>query len=268
MHSRFDLFRTTPLGRQLEALITAPHRYTEYAALSRAEVPAVAALVHELQTSFPQVAHDQAARQFCGAAVAEVMRSRNHEILRPRGRVPGGFFSYGAVWTPFPRATALPEVMGGLRRSPDLIANAAAALPEEFWRRRPEGGGFSVVEHFCHLRDLDVVNLDRIDLALREDLAKLASVDGVKLAVERAYLAQDPRSALSAFRGARERLLQRLEALAPADLERIVVFAEAGQVSLREMIIGFLHHDLEHIQELHELPAELGVSAASAAPRP
>ena len=35
--------------------------------LSRAEVPAVAAIVHDLQARFPEVAGNQVARQFCGA---------------------------------------------------------------------------------------------------------------------------------------------------------------------------------------------------------
>ena len=39
MHNRFDQFRQTALGRQLEALIDHPQRYTEYAALSRAGLP-------------------------------------------------------------------------------------------------------------------------------------------------------------------------------------------------------------------------------------
>ncbi|MFP3559737.1 DinB family protein, partial [Paraburkholderia sp. SIMBA_049] len=47
MHSRFDRFRATPLGAQLEALIAQPERYVEFAALSRVGVAAIGAIQHE-----------------------------------------------------------------------------------------------------------------------------------------------------------------------------------------------------------------------------
>jgi hypothetical protein len=107
MHKRFDHFRTTPLGAQLEALIDSPERYREYAALSRAGVPAVAAIVHDLQIHHPEIVGDRTARQFCGAMVAEVMRRHGHELLHARARVPGGLFISGAVWTPLPATRVL-----------------------------------------------------------------------------------------------------------------------------------------------------------------
>ena len=36
LHSRFDQFRKTPLGMQLEAVFADPLRYAEFAALARA----------------------------------------------------------------------------------------------------------------------------------------------------------------------------------------------------------------------------------------
>lgn len=102
MHSRFASFRGAELGQRLEVMIDTPERYVEYAALSRVSVPAVAALVDDLREGFPEVDDNDTAKQFCGAMVAEVMRRHGHEILRLRGRVPGGYFTYGAVWTPRP----------------------------------------------------------------------------------------------------------------------------------------------------------------------
>ena len=49
---RYRSFRLTHLGRKLVALAEDTARY---AALSRAGVPAVAALAHELLTRFPEV---------------------------------------------------------------------------------------------------------------------------------------------------------------------------------------------------------------------
>jgi hypothetical protein len=92
-----------------------PARYPEYAALSRVEVPAVAALVHDLRTRFPEVAVDEFAKQAVGAFVGNVMRASGHTIVR-RGRVPGGFFTYGAIWSALPQT-----IVGGV----DLIRRSA-----------------------------------------------------------------------------------------------------------------------------------------------
>ena len=102
---RYSSFRLTTLGRALEALAENPARYPEYAALSRVGVPAVAALVHELKTHFPEVAKNDFAKQAIGAFVGNVMRDHHHKIVG-RGRVPGGFFTYGTVWTALPQVTA------------------------------------------------------------------------------------------------------------------------------------------------------------------
>jgi hypothetical protein len=98
---RYRSFRLTHLGRKLVALAEDTARY---AALSRAGVPAVAALAHELLTRFPEVAANHFAKQALGAFVGNVMRSRGHTIVR-RGRVPGNFFSYRALWSGLPEST-------------------------------------------------------------------------------------------------------------------------------------------------------------------
>jgi hypothetical protein len=51
VHSRFDQFRKTELGGQLAALIDSRDRYIEFAALSRAGVAAIAAIVARHTTS-------------------------------------------------------------------------------------------------------------------------------------------------------------------------------------------------------------------------
>jgi hypothetical protein len=99
MHSRYDQFRKTKLGSDLEKLIDTPERYIEYRVLSRLGIPAVAALVADLKVKFPKVETDTFARQFCGSMVGEVMRRHRHTLVRDRVSVPGKFFTRGAVWS-------------------------------------------------------------------------------------------------------------------------------------------------------------------------
>ncbi|MBM1169958.1 DinB family protein [Microvirga arabica] len=258
MHSRFDEFRATPLGQQLEALANAPERYLEYAALSRVGVPAIAAIVHDLQTHFPEIAGNQAARQFCGAAVAEVMRLHHHDVLRPRGRVPGDLFTYGAIWTPLPRRLPFPELLAALRALPDEIGRRFAAVRFARRRDRPVGTGLSAVEYLCHLRDLDAVYAERVRLVLAEDLPELPSVDGLAMATERGYATQNPEAALAALGRARAALLRLLEKTSPVQRQRTGLRDGVRRVTLLELVEEIHRHDRTHVQEMNELAAEMG----------
>lgn len=261
MHSRFDRFRTTSLGRQLERLIDSPERYIEYAALSRAEVPAVSAIVHDLRRMFPEVQYDQTAKQFCGAMVAEVMRRRHHDVLRARGRVLGDFFTYGAVWMAEPQRAAFDALLARLAAMPDEMTRMVHAIPTGRWRTRPGGTGFSLVEHICHLRDLDRdVYRERIARLLTEDGPDLASVDGVAMAAERSYAKQDFDTALADFRLARADLLAQLAATTPEQRQRYGIVDGVRRITLDELIEEIFHHDRTHILELDELDAETSLT--------
>lgn len=258
MHSRFDEFRATPLGRQLESLIEESGRYLEFAALSRAEVPAVAAVVHDLQARFPEVAGNQVARQFCGAAVAEVMRRHHHKVLRPRGRVPGGLLTYGAVWTPMPQRMPFGELLAALADMAREAGTLFEAVPSRRRRDRPEGTGFSAVEHLCHLRDLDVVHAERISRMLTDSLPDLPSVDGLAMAAERNYLAEDPDAALAGFKRVRASLVCTLGDMSAPQWERMGLRDGVRRVTLLDLVEEVHRHDREHVQEMHELAAEMG----------
>jgi len=129
MHSRFNELRKTALGQELESLLSSSKKYVEYAALSRAGLPAIAAAVHEIEEQFPVVRSDQAARQFCGAVVGEVMRDAGHEILRPRGRVIGNLFTYGTVWTPFPIQKDTDQIVKSMSGVPRRLSAMLGGIP-------------------------------------------------------------------------------------------------------------------------------------------
>jgi hypothetical protein len=258
MHSRFNTFRQTPLGAQLEQLIDSPERYLEYAALSRAEVPAVAAIVHDLRSRFPEVADDDTARQFCGAVVGEVMRRHSHDVLRPRGRVPGGYFTYGVVWTPQPLRLAWSELLDALATMPQRLAEQVARFPADSIRRRPAVQGFSLLEHVCHLRDLDrdAYRL-RFDAVLRDNLPVLPSVDGSVWAAERDYHRESLSEALAAFEAGRSALLELLNGLDETTRQRLGLFDGVSRVTLEELAYQLNHHDGEHLLEVEELQVDL-----------
>ncbi|WP_028536433.1 DinB family protein [Paludibacterium yongneupense] len=259
MHSRFDRFRSTPLGRQLEALIDSPERYIEFAALSRVGVAAIAAVQDEIGSKFPEIANDATARQFCGAMSAEIMRRHGHELVQARGRVAGPLFSYGAVFSPAPKILSFEHMLLELAAMPGRLAGIVARTPAALWGRREEGTGFSLLEHACHLRDLDEVYRERVRAVATLPLPLLASVDGSALAVARDYPHQDMEAALAAFRCGREALCADLAALAPEQLSRCGLRDGVRRQTLAELVGEMLDHDRTHALELDELLAAIGV---------
>jgi len=258
MHSRFNTFRLAPLGAQLEKLIDSPERYLEYAALSRAEVPAVAAIVHDLRTRFPEVTDDDIARQFCGAMIAEVMRRQHHDVLRPRGRVPGGYFTYGAVWTAQPVRLSWTDLLDALAAMPQALAERARAFPDDAIRLRPAVPGFSLLEHACHLRDLDRdAYLIRFQAMLAEAAPTLQRVNGQVWAAERDYHRESLPEALAAFAAERQVLVGLLRGLDDTARSRIGLFDGITRITLEELAYDLHHHDGEHLLEMEELRAEL-----------
>lgn len=253
LHSRFDKFRETALGAQLEALITDDSRYLEFAALSRAEVPAVAALVHDLEWRFPELADDPTARQFCGSMVAAVMRSRRHDVLRPRGRVPGDLFTFGAVFTPLPAETTFEVLVERLQSMPAHLRERLDAGHGSLAVQIPEYG-FSLVEHACHLRDLEIEAFGvRISRVVKENLPILESVDGTALAAERSYHGQDADEAFRDFAAARRRLVTRLRRLTDDERCRIGVRDGIRRMTVEDLVREIDEHDQTHLLEIDEL---------------
>ena len=101
MHPRFESYRTTKLGKEIEALARKPERMTEYRLLSRIGMPAVVALSWDVKPCIENLSEGERrdAKQYCGAVVGEIMRESGYSMINPRGSAQaGGVFTLGAVW--------------------------------------------------------------------------------------------------------------------------------------------------------------------------
>lgn len=240
----------------MEALIDRRDRYIEFAALSRAEVAAVTAIRDEVSEKFPELASDTTARQFCGAMVAEVMRRNGHEVARARGRVSGGIFSYGTVFSPRPVLLSFHDRVKQLATISDRVIERLRSQPRSRWKQKPLGTGFSLVEHICHLRDLDDVYADRFHRTATLRLPELLSVDGTAWAQERNYQAQDPEQALAAFRISRQKLCTFLKSLAKRQRLKCGLRDGVRRMNIEDLTVELYEHDQTHLMELDQLAAE------------
>lgn len=151
------------------------------------------------------------------------------------------------------RATAVLAAM------PGKLKAIVDAVPERLWRTAPSVGGFCLVEHLCHLRDIDGDGYRiRIDRILSEDRPELPDIDGAQLAVERDYRAQDAGVALDAFTATRWAIVGRLAKLEPGERRRIGLMAGTTEMDIDGLVSAMLAHDSEHLDDLDSLRAELG----------
>jgi hypothetical protein len=137
-----------------------------------------------------------------------------------------------------------PAVLDTLRTMPQFVRDHA---------NRAGTHGFSMVEHACHLRDLEKEGyLVRIERILREDNPVLEDFDGGRIARERNYAAQDFGAAIDEFERSRMESVRVLQALSDAELERPARFG-GDAITLRGVAEMMLRHDAEHRAEIEDM---------------
>src|SRR5258708_18987177 len=114
------------------------------------------------------------------------------------------------------------EALERLAAMPAFVEAAIeAASGEELAFRPGEEGEFSLVEHACHLRDLEREGyLVRVRRVLAEDTPALEGFDGAAVARQRRYLTPDARAAAREFPQAPRTLAALLAAARARPLKR------------------------------------------------
>lgn len=156
------------------------------------------------------------------------------------------------------RPPGWPATLERLASMPGFLADALQRAGGSRFAQRPPDGGFSLVEHACHLRDLEREGyLLRVERLLAEEDPALEDFEGDRIAAERDYRAQDAAVAAGEFAAARARLMRIVGGVAPADLGRAGRFA-GKRVTLAEMVVRAAGHDEEHRADIGRLLAGLG----------
>jgi DinB superfamily len=150
--------------------------------------------------------------------------------------------------------------LAALAAMPRRFAEIAEGIAPARWKTRAKDGSFSLQEHACHLRDIEIeayrVRLERM---LAESTPALADVDGGTLARERDYRGQDLATAQAAFAAVRADMVQRLASLSPAQRASTGAMEGVGAITIEGLVQMMLAHDAEHLADLETLRRELAV---------
>lgn len=152
---------------------------------------------------------------------------------------------------------ALAEAVSALGSMPSFLAGTLASVPSGDLARQVVPGEFSLVEHACHLRDLEREGyLVRARRMIAESAPALEPFDGGAVAAARDYPRQDAFAAGREFAAARAELLALVAPLSPAQLAREGTFGDR-RVCFADVVAMMVEHDRGHREEIERLLAAL-----------
>ena len=152
----------------------------------------------------------------------------------------------------------LAAVRRDLARLPATVDALLSDLDDALWRTRPTPTEWALVEIVCHLRDEEVEDFAARVRVVVDGGASFASIDPEGWAVDRGYIKDDPRAALTALKQRRRDNLAFLVLLDPARLTRVVEQPRLGKMSGLDLVTAWVTHDRLHFAQLAATLAKLG----------
>ena len=142
---------------------------------------------------------------------------------------------------------------------PTWLPALVARVPVEHWTARiPSRGEFSVVEHVCHLRDLDLQAWPaRVEALRQRRHPVMPDFDGARAAKEARYQRQPLEAALAELVRQRKRLVKGLGRLSARSLEATGTLEGVGEVTLGAVLSRWAGHDGGHRADLERLVGAL-----------
>lgn len=157
------------------------------------------------------------------------------------------------------QSITLPEAVKRLAEMPRILSAALLdASPEELCLR-PGPEAFCLIEHACHLRDLEREGYGiRLRRMLEEKMPALSGFEGDVIARERNYMAQDAHDAAAEFALARAAFIARAETLTGKQMSRGARFMSRN-INVCDLLAMMVEHDRGHREEIEVL---VGMRAA------
>jgi len=151
-------------------------------------------------------------------------------------------------------ASALPTWLAAFGRRyqelllpPDRLATWSSML-----RTRPAEGVWSALEYACHVRDVFLVQRDRLYTALVEDTPTFAPMYRDQRVTLARYNAQDPQEVVDQLATAARLMAQAFEALDAAQLQRLCIYNFPAPAERPLLWVGqhTVHEGEHHLRDI------------------
>ena len=150
-------------------------------------------------------------------------------------------------------ATPTSDVSQRVRSLPPRYApELRAAERDSLARTRPQPGTWSALEYTCHVRDVLIVQRERLHLALRQERPVFAPMRRDERAVEERYNDQPVETVLEELAEAAERFAGALEQLDDQQWRRTGIYPwpEPAERSVAWLARHTLHEGLHHLEDI------------------
>ena len=115
---------------------------------------------------------------------------------------------------------------------------------------RPEPAVWSPLEYGAHVRDVFRLFDSRLALMLTEDHPSFINWDQNETAIRERYREQDPEVVAAELEEAALRMVDRIRAMTPADLERTGVRSNGDEFRVETLLQYFLHDIIHHLWDV------------------
>ncbi|MBZ0307887.1 MAG: DinB family protein [Anaerolineae bacterium] len=115
---------------------------------------------------------------------------------------------------------------------------------------RDGGQGWTVTEVMCHLRDYEMVYMERVRLTVEQDFPDLLSPNPDELAVQNNYQNDNLLEVYQAWVAHRQALLAYLQPLDDSAWERAANHPTRGRLDLNHQLALIAWHDLNHLEQM------------------
>jgi uncharacterized damage-inducible protein DinB len=137
------------------------------------------------------------------------------------------------------------------------VASLLQILPaEDLTKYRDGGTGWTVTEVICHLRDFELVFLERATLTVTQDMPDLPFPNPDEMAAERRYSEETAADAFAVWQTNRAKVLAFFKERQESDWERPAMHPRRGKLTLHDQLLLTPQHDTIHIEQLTRVLAE------------
>lgn len=138
-----------------------------------------------------------------------------------------------------------------LESAPDVLGKMLETVTNpSVYDRRPDPERFTLREVLAHLADWDAVFLGRLKQTRDDENPTLVGIDEGQVAIDNDYAHADPAASLTRYKANRAALVSFLQALSPAQWERIGNHTELGPITLSAQAILIGAHDGYHREQV------------------
>jgi uncharacterized damage-inducible protein DinB len=142
---------------------------------------------------------------------------------------------------------------------PELLQSAVKGMSEEHLSARPIPGRWSTRQVVCHLADFEPIYADRMKRVIAEHCPTFFGGDPDTFAAHLAYDSRSLDTEIHLLTAVRQHVASILKELKADDFLRVGNHAEAGSISLAELLSNISNHVPHHIQFIDEKRRSLGL---------